>query len=145
MQAVTAGSILFASQAFALDRITYQASTSQRGTTVDIPESVVSDLCGDTDGCTLRMGMYNWDGTGRIASRDNLFYYNKYNKNWRASAGDTAGTNDNNSTQHVMNAWACYFTDGKYSQWYNHGDINTDFGLLSWNQYNASCRLTIID
>jgi len=126
-------------------RQTYTAWNWQRGTTVEIPETTIRDLCGDWDGCTLRIGMYNWDGTLRTASRDSLFYYNTSTKNWRASVGDKAGTNNNHTTQHVMKAWACYFTDGEYNSWTNRGDFDTNFGLLSWNQYNATCKLTIID
>ena len=127
------------------ERQTYTAWVSQRGSTVNIPEKTVSDLCGDWDGCTLRMGMFNWDGTGRTASRDSLFYYNRSTKTWRASWGDRAGTNNNNVTEHAMVAWACYFTDGEYISWFNRGDFDLNFGLLSWNQYVATCKLTIID
>ncbi len=127
------------------ERQTYTAYSSQRGTTTTIPEKTVYDLCGDWDGCTLRMGMYNWDGSRRTASRESLFYYNRTWKTWRASREDRAGTNDNNVTEHVMQAWACYFTDGEYISWYNRGDFDLDFGLLSWNQYNATCKMTIID
>jgi hypothetical protein len=130
---------------YAYERQTYTASNSTRGSTVSIPEKTIYDLCGDSDGCTLRMGMYNWDGTARTASRSSLFYYNRYNKNWRAEREDKAGTNNNNVTEHVMQAWACYFTDGEYINWYNRGDYDLNFGLLSWNQYNATCKLTIID
>jgi len=127
------------------ERQTYTAWSSSRGTTTNIPEKTVYDLCGDWDGCSLRLGMYNWDGTARTASRESLFYYNRWNKNWRASRSDTAGTNNNGATQHVMHAWACYFTDGEYINWFNRGDFDLNFGLLSWNQYNATCKLTIID
>lgn len=148
--AVIMGSMLgFAESAHAYEvaneRTTVTAWASGRGTSVNIPEQTVSDLCGDWDGCSLRMGMYNWDGTYRTASRDSLFYYNSWNKTWRASAGDAAGTNNNGVTEHVMNSWACYFTDGWYINWANIGDIDTGFALLSWNQYNATCKLTIID
>ena len=129
----------------AYQRQTYTANNWQRGSTVAIPVNTISYLCGDWDGCTLRLGMYNWDGTSRTASRDSLFYYNASNKNWRASREDKAGTNNNHTTQHVMKAWACYFTDGEYISWYNRGDYDFNFGLLSWNQYNATCKLTIID
>lgn len=135
----------FTQTAAATDRSTYTAYASQRGSTVNVPASRVSQLCGDWDGCTIRIGMYNWDGTRRTASRETLFYYDNYSRNWRASRSDLAGTNDNNYTQHAIQAWACYFTDGYYSNWYNHGDINANFGLMSWNQYNAACKLTIID
>ncbi len=127
------------------ERQTYTAWSSGRGTSVNIPEQTIRDLCGDWDGCTLRMGMYNWDGTGRTASRETLFYYNNSTRTWRASSGDTAGTNNNGVTEHIMNAWSCYFTDGEYINWYNRGDYNVNFALLSWNQYNATCKLTIID
>jgi len=130
---------------FAFERATYSAWNWQRGTTVNIPESTIRDLCGDWDGCTLRLGMYNWNGTRRTASRESLFYYDNVTRNWRASRDDRQGTNNNGVTQHAMHAWACYFTDGRYSSWSNLGDHNTDFGLLSWNQYNATCKLTIID
>jgi len=136
---------LFTSTAYAQDRVTYTASIAQRGTTVLIPLATVITLCGDVDGCEIRMGMYNWDGTGRTASRSSLFYYNQFNRNWRAEAGDAAGTVGNNVTQHVMNAWACYLTDGHYNNWTNHGDLNQGFSVLSWNQYVANCRVTLID
>ncbi|MBI3186285.1 MAG: hypothetical protein HYZ31_00285 [Gammaproteobacteria bacterium] len=148
--AVMMGSMLgIAESAYAYEianeRTTVTAWASGRGTSVDIPVTTVSDLCGDWDGCTLRMGMYNWDGTYRTASRESLFYYNTWNSTWRASYADAAGTNNNGVTEHVMNAWACYFTDGWYINWANIGDINPSFALLSWNQYNATCKLTIID
>lgn len=130
---------------FVSARETVTASVAGRGTSVNIPEATIIDLCGDLDGCALRMGMYNWDGTARTASRESLFYYNSWAKTWRASAGDAAGTNNNGVTEHVMNSWACYFTDGWYINWANIGDIDLGFALLSWNQYNATCRLTIID
>jgi len=140
------GSNAFATKyAHVSERVTITAWSGTRGSTVNIPYQTVADLCGDWDGCTLRMGMYNWDGTARTASRSNLFYYNKWNGNWRAEGGDRAGTNNNNTTQHIMRSWACYFTDGEYINWFNRGDFNTNFGLLSWNQYNATCKLTIID
>jgi hypothetical protein len=127
------------------ERQIYYAWSSGRGNTVNIPEQTIRDLCGDWDGCNLRMAMHNWDGTRRTASRSSLFYYNRSNKNWRAEREDKAGANNNRTTQHIMKAWACYFTDGLYTGWTNRGDWNLNFGLLSWNQYNASCILTIID
>ncbi|MEM9490530.1 MAG: hypothetical protein AAGC55_15390 [Myxococcota bacterium] len=127
------------------NRVTYRAYKWQRGSTVSISTSTIANLCGDLDGCTLRMGMYNWDGSGRVASRENLFFYNTVNRAWRAAAGDWQGSDYNGSTQHIMKSWSCYFTDGYYSGWTNHGDSGVGFGLLSWNQYNAECWLTIID
>jgi hypothetical protein len=126
------------------DRKTFVAPKTSRGTTVPIPEATVIQFCSGKDGCIVRMGMHNWDDTGRVASRHFLFFYNKDAKTWRAELGDTAGTNANNVTEHVNQSWSCYFTDGAYSNWQNLGDTSLDFGLLSWNQYNADCYLTFV-
>ncbi len=132
------------SVASASDRSTYTAYT--RGTTTTIPESRVYTLCGDIDGCKVRISMYNWDGNRRTASRETTFFYNRSNGNWRDLASDTQGTTGNSGTQHIQQAWSCYFTDGRYYNWVNQGDSNSNFYVLSWNQYNASnCRVTLID
>jgi hypothetical protein len=119
---------------------------TQRGTSQDVELRAVMKLCGDADGCSVRLGMYNWDDTGRMASRDFLLFYNTVNDAWRAS-NDSQGTNANNTTQHFVGAWACYFTDGKYENWVNKGDSDKKVALLSWkdNGYNADCFLTLID
>lgn len=128
-----------------IERVDYFASKSQRGQIIPILESTIVSLCGDFDGCTLRMGMNDWDNTGRTASRSNLFYYNPVNRMWRAEKGDTSGTDYNGVTEHVMKAWSCYLTDGYFENWTHFYDGSVGFGLLSWNQYNANCHLTIID
>lgn len=125
-------------------RQSFFAPKSSRGSTIPVPTSVVEQLCGDGDGCQVRIGMYDWDGTGRTASREFLFYYNNTLRNWRASLGDTSGQDADNVVQHINNSWSCYFTDGEYSNWAGV-DTQVVFGLLSWNQYNASCVLTLID
>ena len=130
---------------YAPGRVTYSVQKWERGRTLYISPNTVAQYCGDGDGCELRLGMYNWDNTGRVASRQSLFYYNPGNRAWRAERGDSWGTDWNGTTQHVMHAWACYFTDGVYNNWHNLGDGSAGFGLLSWNQYNAGCILTIID
>lgn len=127
------------------DSSTYTAYVWQRGTTVAIPTARVIELCADGDGCDVRIAMYNWDGSGRTASRQSLFYYNATTRTWRAEAGDPQGTVGNNVTEHVLNAWSCYLTDGYYTGWTNHGDINTGFAVLSWNQYTATCSVTFED
>lgn len=140
---VVACSLFVGGQAFA--QASYSAPKAQRGTTTAISEAVINTYCGDFDGCTIRLGMYDWDGTQRTASREFLFYYNSVTRTWRASS-DAAGTNFTGGvTEHVYQAWSCYFTDGQYSAWVNQGDPNANFGLLSWDQYNADCRLSIFD
>jgi hypothetical protein len=137
------------------DRVTYQALYSQHQTTTPVPLADVTRLCGDKDGCSIRMGMFNWDGAGRVASRDFLFFYNGSNRAWRASQavgiasgynqpGDPAGLDNNQVVEHVNQTWSCYFTDGEYSNG-NGSDLVAGFGLLSWTQYAADCWMTIID
>lgn len=142
---IVASSAIFGSAgALASDTSTYSAFT--RGTSTTIPEARVAQLCGDVDGCKVRIAMYNWDGNRRTASRETLFYYNPSNGNWRDMELDTEGTTGNNGTQHIAQAWSCYFTDGRYSNWSNLGDTSADFAVLSWDQYNAgACRITLID
>jgi hypothetical protein len=122
----------------------YVALRTNRGTTTRIPEADVIKYCSDKSGCIVRIGMHNWDDTGRVASRHFLFFYNKDTGVWRAEAGDVQGTNNNNVTEHVNNSWSCYFTDGQYDNWQDKGDTTKDFGLLSWNQYNADCFLSLM-
>ncbi len=135
----------FGTTTYGPDRVTFRVYKWERGRTYYISQYTVANLCGDIDGCELRLGMYNWDNTGRVASRESLFYYNSGNRAWRAERSDLWGSDWNGVTEHVMAAWACYFTDGVYNNWSNLGDPNAGFGLLSWSQFNAECFLTIID
>ena len=123
---------------------TFVAPRVGRGTTTRIPEEDVIKHCSDKAGCEIRIAMHNWDDQGRVASRHFLFFYNKDTGVWRADLGDPQGTNNNNVTEHVNNSWSCYFTDGQYENWADKGDTTKDFGVLSWNQYNADCWLTIM-
>lgn len=126
------------------DRWTIKVDKTKRGTSVPIPEDKVIEFCSGADGCIVRLGMHNWDDTGRVASRHFLFFYNKDTKVWRSEFGDWAGANSNNVTEHVAQVFACYFTDGAFSNWRDNGDTSADFGLLSWDQYNADCFLTLV-
>ncbi len=126
------------------DRVTYAVDKKHRGSTVTIPIQTINKFCGDGDGCKMRVAMSNWDNTGRSASREVLLYINKANRMWRAS-NDNAGMDLNGKTEHVIQAWACYVTDGKYANFQNNNDPEAGFGILSWNQYNGDCQVTIID
>ncbi len=121
------------------------APRNKRGSTVLVPRKDVAELCGDFDGCTFRIGMYNWANRQMIASRSSLLFFNRSNGNWRVSLGDVEGTDNNNATQHLNHSWGCYFTDGAYENWVAKGDSKPGFGLLPWNQYNAACLLVLID
>lgn len=147
----TAGTVLvadgtggFSCTSINLGRVTYSNALTTNSS-IPIPESVIISYCGDEDGCEMRISMYNWDGTGRTASRSFLFYYNSTNKTWRSST-DAAGTNGNGTTEHPYYVWSCYFSDGSYLNGVNQGDGNADFSLINWTEYaNETCRLTIIN
>jgi len=126
------------------DRQTFTALKRQRGTTVKVPLNVLKKFCSDKDGCSIRIGMHNWDSTGRVASREYLFFYNSVNRAWRISS-DIAGRDDDGVTTHVIGVWSCYFTDGEYKNWVDLKDGKPGFGLLSWNQHDADCFMTVID
>jgi hypothetical protein len=123
---------------------TYIALRTNRGTTTPVPEADVIQYCGDKAGCNIHIGMHNWDNQGRVASRQFLFFYNKDTGVWRTDAGDVQGTNANNITEHVNNSWSCYFTDGLYANFVDQGDPDRQFGVLSWNNLNADCWVTIM-
>ncbi len=131
------------------DRVTYGAPRSTRGTSIPIPESAVIEYCSDFDGCYLRLGMYGWDDRYDIAWTGGLFFYNKYNRNWRADWwGNIAireGQNKNGINEQILQGWTCYFTDGAFLNWIDQGDKDLEFGLVSWSEYTADCYLTIVD
>ncbi|MEN6489149.1 MAG: hypothetical protein ABFD66_09790 [Smithella sp.] len=124
------------------------------GRTKKIPQDIIESLCGDPDGCEIRLAMTRWsdDTLSESASRSSLFYYSK-NKDgqlrWRASLNDSSGIDNNGRTEHVMEIWStCYFTDGTYSQYKDLGDKEAGLQLLIWNNFkhqNRTCELTIID
>ena len=134
-------------------RYTVSIEKGKRGGSVPLDMKRVEYLCADLDGCEVRMGMHDWDETQRIASREGMLFYNRSNRNWRTSYDmpmygvdhDPYGTDGNGATQHLLQAWACYLTDGTYSNFNDNGDTTKGLSLLSWNQYNADCTITLID
>lgn len=136
----------FAAAAWAQDlpNQNVHAPKASRGNTVPISESTIINYCGDFDGCSVRLSMFDWDGARRVASREFMFFYNGDNGNWRTSL-DVEGRNGAASTQHVFQSFSCYFTDGEYSGFVDRGDTQRGFGLLSWNEFDAECLLTLVD
>ena len=131
-----------------------------RGSSKRIPQETLIALCGDEDGCEVRLGMTKWDNDTQTetASRSSLFYYSSGNGHWRASSGiaawDASGIDGDGKTAHVLvHPWrVCHFTDGNYSKNVNNGDSQKGMELLMWeadkgkNQgTNRTCELTLID
>ena len=124
------------------------------GRTKTIPQDTLVALCGDYDGCQVRLAMTRWasDENTESASVFFTFYYAAGNGRWRASntdAGDANGVDGDGKTTHVRNIWStCYFTDGTYDQYKDQGDTGRGLQLLVWNNYknqNRTCELTLID
>jgi hypothetical protein len=124
------------------------------GSSKKIPQATLVELCGDGDGCEVRLGMTKWDNdiSTETASRSFHFYYAS-NGRWRSDYGDSWGVDGDGKTTHVANPWEmCYLTDGSYSGWNDNGDKEIGMELLMWKgskgQYqgaNRTCELTLID
>jgi hypothetical protein len=118
-----------------------------------IPQDVVDRLCGDQDGCEVRLGMTHWnDGTEtETASVSFLFYYSPGDGRWRSSenTGPAYGVDGNSSVQHAGNAFnTCFFTDGAYASYSSSNDNARGMNLLLWNGWKGgsrTCELTLID
>ncbi len=121
------------------------------GSTKLIPQDVIDDLCGDSDGCEYRLGMTRWDNDTltETASRTGLLYYSTGDGRWRSSE-DQTGVDGNRITEHVKNVWdTCYFTDAPYFQRTGQRDEQRGMYLLVWfggySNKNRTCELTLID
>ncbi len=122
------------------------------GSTKRIPQWVISDFCGDEDGCKVTIGLTNWAaGANRRASfGPSTFFYNTASKQWRISNDILKeGADANGSTEHAMDFYnTCYFTDGEFAHYVNMGDNSDGMHLLLWNGLNyaeRSCWITFED
>ena len=126
-------------------------NSASGGRTRPVPQEVMNNLCGDADGCEVRIGMtrYSSGAETEAASRGPfLFYYTPSNGRWRLS-NDSSGDDGDGATGHVINIWnTCYFTDSTYENYVDQGDQAQGMSLLLWNGYggaNRTCELTLID
>jgi hypothetical protein len=122
------------------------------GRTKTIPQEILVALCGDADGCEVRLGMTRWsnDSNTETASVSFKFYYSATDGHWRSSLpNETSAVDGDRETNHVRDAWqTCYFTDGTYSKYQNQGDNQRGMQLLVWNNYKGAtrtCEMTLID
>ncbi len=118
-----------------------------------IPRDTLMQLCGDADGCEVRLGMTRWqnDKQTETASRSFLFYYSPSDGHWRSSYGDREGVIGEGGSQEAAQVWGvCYFTDGWYVSDQDRGDQGTGMSLrlsqsASFNNPKRTCELTLID
>ncbi len=116
-------------------RTKYSSGDPGAGKTRPIPQALLEDYCGDYDGCDVTLSMRYWTGfEAEKASRGpNKFYYDVPSRRWRMANTDTAGTDGAGGTQHALNAWSCYFTDGSYNAFADQGDGAVGMALMIWN------------
>ncbi|MFO0587907.1 MAG: hypothetical protein U0441_10225 [Polyangiaceae bacterium] len=116
-------------------RTKYSSGDPGAGKTRQIPQQILEDYCGDVDGCDMTLSMRYWTGAEpEKASRGpNKFYYDIISRRWRMANTDTSGTDGAGGTQHVLNAWSCYFTDGVYNNFADQGDAGVGMALMIWN------------
>jgi len=122
----------------------YTASVDQNSTS--IPISVIEELCGDEDGCKVRVWMTNYTPNYAAASRESLFFYDKTTRRYRSSNGDRTGQNYNGvKAEHALIFWSCHFTDTEYI----NGSMTNDdanMHLLNWSAYtNETCNIAFFD
>ena len=121
------------------------------GDSVPIPIAVTDQLCGDGDGCSVRLSMVDWDPAqpGQHASTaEFLLFVDPVTGRFRSS-DDIAGVDGDGTTTNVVNIFSqCYLTDGVFQNFSAQGDPGSGFALLHWNAYSATalqCRLTLTD
>jgi hypothetical protein len=118
----------------------------------------LSTLCGDRDGCTIRLVMKDWGGGAQdISAPPQHFEYQRplfltsfdsLNGNF-ATGGDYSVRDGNNVINHAMRTYNCFLTDSKYEQGAEVGsDAAEDMYLLNFNidtRYFPTCMLIVDD
>jgi hypothetical protein len=120
------------------------------GKTYSLDHNIITDYCGDFDGCEIRLGLKNpTTNSKEVISKHTLLYYNSQDGTWRTE-NNNVGIDTNTVINHVINVEnTCYLTDAEYPGSYTSGtDLQRGFGLLLWNGRTGperTCELTITD
>ncbi len=125
------------------------------GSTQAILMTTLSELCGDQDGCEVRLGRPRWtaDAQTATASLSFLFYFSPKDLRWRSSL-NKEGVMKNGIVEPAADVGeTCFFTDGAYSHGDDQSDKGTGMALLVWRgpdkeptkNANRTCELTLID
>ena len=126
-------------------------------TSVPISDTLLVELCGDEDGCTVNIAMRDWDDG---AQRGLLASYGPFRftvsdgvngngtRQWdrRAWNAESVHSFDNDGTTgHVINAYhACYFTDSLHVDGKDQHDPGLGFYLLNWHGKYDSTKMTCV-
>jgi len=128
-----------------------EATKARVQNTVPLDMNLFNELCKDVDGCTITLGMRDWnDGRlGSVASKGPYrLFYSQTSTHWRLSNTSAQGMDGNAAREHILQAWDCYFTDAEYVNG-SPTDNTVQLGLLNWNATfkdpDMVCTLTIDD
>lgn len=133
----------------------------RRGETLQIPQADLVALCGDEDGCTMKVSMRSWNsaGTSQIhANSRGVFHFQYNNANGAYRAQDSVGyigvDGDGAMLNTDMGYTCCYLSDFQYVSSVGQGDSAKSMYLLNWTTgttgtcpaaENMECHLTIDD
>ncbi len=129
---------------------------------VPVDDAMLNQLCADEDGCTITLGMRDWntpaDRPGLLATvgpwRFSITAATNGKRNWDLRYADGAGAvhgeDGNGTTEPIANALnGCIFTDGKWQTGVDLGDQELGLSLLNWHGIwdspNMVCVLIIED
>lgn len=122
------------------------------GSSITIPENIITDACADEEGCLVILSMSSFDAStsGLSVFGSCRMSYNPATKRWRASINNgttNAGIDGNNVVEHILSIYSnVYFSDAAFSNSVG-SDAATGFHFVKWNTYPATtvCRLVIED
>ncbi|MCL4860139.1 MAG: hypothetical protein KJZ93_12060 [Caldilineaceae bacterium] len=143
------------SESYAVSTRRYVLEAKDAGNTphtVPVDDAILTAFCQDVDGCTIRVGMRDWDparGKGDMVAIGPTHFIVSANRgngtrDWTYGNGAAHGNDGNGGVNHVAVAHnACYFTDGEY-----FNGIGTDtaqgFGLLNWHGVHDSSDMVCV-
>jgi hypothetical protein len=120
-----------------------------------IPQDVLASLCGDPDGCEVRLGMTRSDSDLFTAadtdSPSSLFYYNAADGRYDSSPAARATDGDYTKSTIIEKFGTCYLQDFKTVNGVEEADADLSIYLrVQWNPNwfhnpNRTCELTLID
>ena len=132
----------------------YHVSHTVKGSTVLLDQDRIGQLCGDVDGCEVRIAMRLWRGAQDTAAASRVFHlhYDVPTRRWRI--GETGaderfgqiGDNQHTLVREIFDT--CYLTERVYDNFNIGLDDGQGFKLLLWNGFNGPdrrCELTFID
>jgi len=132
-----------------------QGTTSKYLELDGIYSQSIYNICSDGDGCTVTLGMKDWDTNqpGNIASRGPYKFFSGSGGGvkswWRVSDTDWSGKKYDDSVSHIIQAFDCFFTDASLISSGNLYDRGYNFGLYyarsSYYTDNIKCILIIED